>query len=266
MKPSKLSDSHTGNTGHPLLHQITCYCDDLLDSKNFEDYPGAVNGLQMENNGSVTRIGAAVDATEATIRKSISQGIDLLFVHHGLFWSPSHPWTEKRYLLLKLMMENNLAVYSSHLPLDAHPLIGNNILLSKAIGLQRIKPFYKSGARMLGFQGTLKIDREDLRQSLISVLEGPVHLVPGGVAACQKIGVVTGGAGSELRKAAAEGIDTFITGEGPHWSFGVAEELGLNVFYGGHYATETFGVKSLAAKIARKFSLPWMFIDHPTGL
>ncbi len=91
-------------------------------------------------------------------------------------------------------------------------------------------------------------------------------IIPGGQAVCKKIGVVTGGAGAELKQAAAEGVDTFITGEGPHWTFALAEELGLNVFYGGHYATETFGVKALAAELSKKFKVPWTFLDHPTGL
>ena len=83
---------------------------------------------------------------------------------------------------------------------------------------------------------------------------------------CERIGVVTGGAGGDLKQAADEGVDTFITGEGPHWTFALAEELGVNVLYGGHYATETFGVKALAAELSKKFKLPWTFVDHPTGL
>jgi putative NIF3 family GTP cyclohydrolase 1 type 2 len=83
---------------------------------------------------------------------------------------------------------------------------------------------------------------------------------------CRRIGVVTGGAGGDLKMAAAEGVDAFITGEGPHWTYALAEDLGLNVFYAGHYATETFGVKALAAYLSQKFRVPWKFLDHPTGL
>jgi putative NIF3 family GTP cyclohydrolase 1 type 2 len=92
------------------------------------------------------------------------------------------------------------------------------------------------------------------------------QIIPGGPEICRRIGVVTGGAGGELQMAADAGVDTFITGEGPHWTYALAEELGVNVLYGGHYATETFGVKALAADLARKFKLPWTFLDHPTGL
>jgi putative NIF3 family GTP cyclohydrolase 1 type 2 len=91
-------------------------------------------------------------------------------------------------------------------------------------------------------------------------------IIPGGKDICKTIGIVTGGAGAELKSVAAEGVDTFITGEGPHWTYALAEELGVNVFYGGHYATETFGVKALAAELLKKFKVPWNFLDHPTGL
>jgi putative NIF3 family GTP cyclohydrolase 1 type 2 len=93
-----------------------------------------------------------------------------------------------------------------------------------------------------------------------------VKVLPGGPTLCRNVGVVTGGAGSHLKQAVEEGIDTFITGEGPHWTFALAEELGINVIYGGHYATETFGVKALAAEVSRKFGVPWTFLDHSTGL
>jgi putative NIF3 family GTP cyclohydrolase 1 type 2 len=94
----------------------------------------------------------------------------------------------------------------------------------------------------------------------------PVKVIPGGPAVCERIGVVTGGAGQELKQAAVEGVDTYITGEGPHWTYAMAEELGVNVLYGGHYATETFGVRALASHLSNKFRVPWAFLDYPTGL
>jgi putative NIF3 family GTP cyclohydrolase 1 type 2 len=91
-------------------------------------------------------------------------------------------------------------------------------------------------------------------------------VIPAGPPVCRRIGVVSGGAGDDLQKAAAEGVDTFVTGEGQHWTYALAEDLGLNVLYGGHYATETFGVKALAAHLSARFKVPWTFLDHPTGL
>ncbi len=249
------------------LSKIVAYCDTTLRTSGFQDYDGAVNGLQMENSGSVTRIAATVDASLATVRLAIAAGADLLVVHHGLFWSPTHPWTGKRRELLELLVRHNLAVYSSHLPLDAHPRLGNNILLAEALGLRGRRPFFLAKGQMVGWQFRARVTRTDLAGRLQAALGGKAPTVlPGGPEKCQRIGVVTGGAGAEVRQAAAEGVDTFITGEGPHWTYALAEELGVNVFYGGHYATETFGVQALAAELAAKFHLPWSFLDHPTGL
>lgn len=248
------------------LSALARYADGVLKTGEFTDWPGAVNGLQVSNRGMVTRIAAAVDASLTTARMALAEKADLLVVHHGLFWGPSHPWTGRRYELIRELVEGNLAVYSSHLPLDAHPTLGNNALLAKAIGLRNLKPFFFEKGRQLGMRGELKVTRSQLLKRLENATGVAAKLLPGGSERCQRIGIVTGGAGAEMRIAAAEGVDTFITGEGPHWTYVMAEDLGLNVFYGGHYATETFGVKALAAHLSRKFSIPWVFLDHPTGL
>jgi putative NIF3 family GTP cyclohydrolase 1 type 2 len=122
------------------------------------------------------------------------------------------------------------------------------------------------GIIFLGVRGKLSVSRDELAARISKATGAPVKVLPGGAAKCSQVGIVTGGAGAEMKIAAAEGVDTFVTGEGPHWTYALAEDLKLNVFYGGHYATETFGVKALAAHLAKKFSLPWNFIDHPTGL
>ncbi len=248
------------------LERIVRYCDKLLRTGEIQDYDGAVNGLQMENRGTVTRIAAAVDASLATVRLALAAKADLLVVHHGLFWGGSHPWTGKRCELLRLLLENNLAVYSSHLPLDCHPRLGNNVLLCAALGFTKLKPFFYDKGRYLGFQTLSRLTREELQRRLTAAVEVSPKLLPGGPAICHRIGVVTGGAGGELKLAASEGVDTFVTGEGPHWTFPLAEEVGVNVFYAGHYATETFGVKALAAELSRKFKVAWTFVDHPSGL
>jgi dinuclear metal center YbgI/SA1388 family protein len=248
------------------LTAIVKHCDRILRTKEIGDYDGAVNGLQVENRGTVTRIAATVDASLATVKLAVAAKADLLIVHHGLFWSPSHPWTGKRHELLRLLIENNLAVYSSHLPLDAHPKLGNNAQLCAALGLRNLKPFFFSHGQHIGFQFRQKISRDDLAKRLHRATGEKPLLIPGGKKVCGRIGVVTGGAGGDLKLAAEEGVDTFITGEGPHWTYALAEELGVNVFYAGHYATETFGVKALAEELSKKFKLPWTFLDHPTGL
>ena len=248
------------------LKTIVTHCDKILRTAEISDYDGAVNGLQMKNSGGVTRLAAAVDASLATIKLAIAAKADLLIAHHGLFWSQSHPWTGKKYELLQLLLENDLAVYSSHLPLDVHQRLGNNAQLAAALGLKNLKPFFHSHGQDIGLQTRQKISRAELAKKLERATGVKPKIIPGGKEICERIGIVTGGAGGDLKIAAAAGVDTFITGEGPHWTYALAEELGVNVFYGGHYATETFGVKALAAELSKKFKLSWTFVDYPTGL
>src|SRR5438552_1289926 len=139
------------------LSVIVRHCDRLLRTGEIKDYDGAANGLQVENNGSITRVGAAVDASLSSIRRAIALRTDLLIVHHGLFWTPSHPWTGTQYDLLRLLVESNLAVYSSHLPLDAHPRLGNNAQLCAALGFKKLKPFFRYKDQFIGFQLNTKI-------------------------------------------------------------------------------------------------------------
>jgi dinuclear metal center YbgI/SA1388 family protein len=248
------------------LKTIVAHCDRMLRTAEIKDYERAANGLQVENRGTVTRIAATVDASLATIKLAIRAQADLLIVHHGLFWGASHPWTGKRYKLLQLLLKHNVAIYSSHLPLDAHPKLGNNAELCAALGLKKLRPFFFDHGQHLGFQSNQRISRSELGLRLQRATGDKPLIIPGGSDTCRRVGVVTGGAGGDLKKAADEGVDTFITGEGPHWTYAMAEELGINVLYGGHYATETFGVKALAAHLSQKYKLPWTFLDHPTGL
>lgn len=248
------------------LAEIVCDCQRILQPETFSDWEGAVNGLQVENSGAVTRIAAAVDASLATIKLAVAAGADLLIVHHGLFWSTTAPWTGKRREMMELLIKNNLAVYSSHLPLDAHRRLGNNAQICAALGFKNLKPFFFERGSFLGWQTRQKISRHELSGRLRKILGRAPLLLAGGSETCERIGVVSGGAGAELRLAAKEGVDTYITGEGPHWTHAAAEDCGLNVFYGGHYATETFGVKALAALLAKKYRVPWRFLDHPSGL
>ncbi len=248
------------------LQPIVQHCDQLLRLHDIADFDGAHNGLQVENDGRITRIAAAVDASLATLHAAAAQKADLLLVHHGLFWSPRVPWTGHQRELMLALIASNIAVYSAHLPLDAHPRLGNNARLCAALGLRTLRPFYWEKGRPIGYQTRTAISRKELTAQLAKAVGTPPIVLPGGPAICRRIGVVTGGAGSGLRQAAAEGVDTFITGEGPHWTHSLAEELGVNVLYGGHYATETFGVKALAAHLSKKFRVPWVFVDRPSGL
>ncbi len=248
------------------LSKLTGYLDRTLKIKAIEDWSNAFNGLQIASQGKVRKIGAAVDACESSIRAAVKSGVNFLIVHHGLFWQGTQPLTGAHYRKIKFAMDHELAIYSAHLPLDVHPAYGNNALLCKALGFKKTEPFFFQKNQFLGLKTKQGIDRDLLVRRAEKALGTPVKLCPGGPQKAQRIGVVTGGAGSEIFRAAAEGVDTYITGEGPHWSYTAAEELGVNVIYGGHYATETFGVKAIAEHLSGRFKLPWEFIHHPTGL
>ncbi|MBB5350366.1 dinuclear metal center YbgI/SA1388 family protein [Haloferula luteola] len=250
----------------PDLADVCEWMDRELRIREIPDYSGAVNGLQLENDRPVLRVAAAVDASLPVMEEAVRQDVDLLVVHHGLFWQGARPLVGGNYRKWKTAIEGGLAVYSAHLPLDVHGEWGNNILLAQAIGLQVTGSFLEWKGLPIGLLGEMESHREDLRKRLETAVAGPVHVCPGGPEDLGLVGLCTGGAGSQIAEAAERGVRTLITGEGPHWSFPLAEELGVNVFYAGHYATETFGVRRLVAELGRKFSLETQFLDHPSGL
>jgi dinuclear metal center YbgI/SA1388 family protein len=248
------------------LQDVVSFANELLEVAEIEDYPGAVNGLQLENRGTVAKIGAAVDASTRTIELAIDESVDLLVVHHGMFWGGVSPVTGPVYRRLAKAMEAGVAIYSVHLPLDFHPNLGNNVLLAEALELAPVTPFWFVKGRAQGCLATISLELDELVRRAERVLGRKIWCCPAGPSRTQRIGIITGGAGSHIVEVAAEGVDTFLTGEGPHHTFVLAEELGINLLYGGHYATETFGVKRLAARLAERFNLQWTFLDHPSEL
>ncbi|MEM7384494.1 MAG: Nif3-like dinuclear metal center hexameric protein [Verrucomicrobiota bacterium] len=250
------------------LKDLDAFLKTYLEIDRIPDYPPALNGLQVANHsGEVTRMAAAVDACLPVIESAAAAGAQLLLVHHGLFWNGIQPIRDAAYQKLKTAFDHDLAIYSAHIPLDVHPDLGNNALLTRALGLTEVEPFFEWKGIQLGLRGRWEGSREALREKLSTAVGGsPVHLSPGGPESVRDVGVITGGAGGEVAAMAREGIDTFITGEGPHHTYALAEECGINLLYGGHYATETFGVKALTEKLANDFSLDHLFIDHPSGL
>ena len=250
----------------PELAVIVRYANELLRVPEIEDYANALNGLQLENDGSVKKIGAAVDASGAVFQLAVAREIDLLVVHHGLFWQGLQPLTGPHFRAVKLAAAHNLALYSAHLPLDFHPTLGNNALLAAALGLEKTGPFLEVKGRPIGLRAETDLRRDELLAKLEESLGGSVRCIGAGPMEVKRVGLVTGGAGGEIYHAAGQGIDSYITGEAPHWAAVAAEELGINLFLGGHYATETFGVKALAVNLSERFDVPWEFIDRPTGL
>ena len=248
------------------LSEIVNYTNDFLRIREIGDWDNALNGLQIENSGDVTKIGASVDASTRVLAAASKQHVDLLIVHHGLFWPGLQPVTGVLRRQLKLAFENNIALYSAHLPLDLHPELGNNAQLAAALGLKTNQPFFEEKGQLIGLKARASLPREELDRRLQKALNGSVKAFMFGPKKTGTIGIITGGAGSEIYKVAQEGIDTFITGEAPHWAAVAADEIGMNLLLGGHYATEVFGVKALAAHLSKRFKIPSAFIDSPTGM
>ncbi len=263
--------TQAGEQGVPL-GTIAGHLDALLRTADVPDYPGAVNGVQVENRAVITRVAVAVDASLRTISGAVASGANLLVVHHGLFWSGVQPLRGRVYERFQLLFAHDVAVYSSHLPLDLHPKLGNNALLARALGLDPTESFARYQSISVGVMGNADMDTASLaaRAAELARADGGA-LVTVGVTSDRRTrrwALCTGaGASSDtLREAAAAGVDTLIVGEGPHHTAVEAEELGIAVLYAGHYATETLGVRALGAELEREFALPWTFIAAPTGL
>lgn len=248
------------------LEQLLRFLDDFLGVDEFPDFEGARNGLQVESPADVEHLAVAVDVSEATIEGAVDSGADLLLVHHGLFWGGLGPVTGRVYRKLSNLIENEVGLYSVHLPLDAHPRVGNAAVLSRELGLDLDEPFGRFREATVGWAGSASVGRDELQGRMEELLGRPVRVIPGGGEEIRRVAVVTGSGGSFIGEAADAGMDALITGEGKHHDYVEATELGVNVFYGGHYATETWGVRALAGHLEDVFSLSWTFIDEPSGL
>ncbi|MEX2582282.1 MAG: Nif3-like dinuclear metal center hexameric protein [Gemmatimonadota bacterium] len=248
------------------LQEIASHFDELLRTRDIPDHPAALNGVQVECEAGISRVALAVDATQATIEEAIRGDANLLVVHHGLFWDGAQPLTGRRYRRVRALIAADVGLYSSHLPLDVHPELGNNVGLARELGIELSGTFGGSNGPPLGVWGELQIRREALAARLDEVLGGRVKMVPGGPERIERVGVITGGAGSKVAAARAAGLDTFITGEGAHHHYFDAAEGGVNLFLGGHYATEVWGLRALQEHIEQELGLECFFIDRPTGL
>src|SRR5215510_3650819 len=211
------------------LSNLVSYADRFLRVGDVGDWDNALNGLQIENSGRVTRIGAAVDASRLVLTEAAKRNIDFLIVHHGLFWPGLQPVRGALHRQLRIAFENDVALYSAHLPLDIHPRVGNNAQLVAALGLKSAQPFLEEKGQPVGLKIRVSLQRSELVRKLQKALNGPAKLFDFGPKQTRALGVVTGAAGSEIYRVADEGIDTFITGEAPHWAAFAAEELGMNI-------------------------------------
>ncbi|AWT35271.1 GTP cyclohydrolase 1 type 2 [Deinococcus arenae] len=259
--------SLTPTRGEVPRDTLVRWLNEYLNVTAFQD--PSLNGLQIEGTGTVRRVAVAVDSSLKTIQHAADSGADLLITHHGLFWGDplalSGPHRER--VRTALMADLNL--YVSHIPLDAHPVVGNNAMIAQALTLQHTEPFGEWAGGKIGIAGELPFEQslQDFADR-VQKLTGEICLVHGGGRSptVRRLGVLSGSGAGSIAEAAAMGLDTLLTGEPEHKHFHDAFEYGVNVIYAGHYETEVFGVRALAARLEDEFGLAWQFLHHPTGL
>lgn len=261
------------SAGRTRLSEVVAYLDKLLETSATPDYPNSFNGLQLSNSGFVTKVAAAVDFSARTVSATISEKANLLIVHHGMFWAGAQPITEKVYQRLYDLFDADVAVYSSHLPLDRHARFGNNVLLAKQFGLEALQPFANFKDIYIGVQGISDIPTSTLVRrakrfarahggDVVSTDTSDANQVTRRWALCTGAGA----SAETLNEAASDGVDTLIVGEGPHWTAVDAADRGITIIYVGHYASETLGVFALADEVSQRFQLGCTKISAPTGL
>lgn len=251
---------------------IAARLDVLLRTAEIPDYPGALNGLQISSRRDVRRIASAVDFSSATVDETIRLGADLLLVHHGMFWGGPQPLVGPAYERVAKLITHDVAVYSSHLPLDVDPEIGNNVLLAKRLCLTPSEGFVRYKTIEVGVSGTSAVSTLTLvdgARALANEFGGNAVVTPFAPDRVTRRWGICTGAGADtdtIREALQRGIDTMIVGEGPHHTAVQARDHGLVIIYAGHYATETLGVQALGERIANELGIESRFIDAPTGL
>lgn len=254
------------------VYVIADRLDTLLRTTEIPDYPGAVNGLQFGNRRDITRIATAVDFSSRTVRAAVAASAHMLLIHHGMFWVGIQPITGVVYERYAALVANDIAVYSSHLPLDLHPEVGNNALLARRLGLVPTSSFARYKTIEVGLSGVADMSTAELVNKASDLAReggGRVTVTPFPPGHRTRAWAACTGAGADsdtIREASVRGIDTLIVGEGPHHTAVQAQDLGIVVIYAGHYATETLGVRALGDLVANEFGIESTFLDLPTGL
>lgn len=249
--------------------ELAAYFNSLLSIEQWSGIDSSLNGLQVDNSGvEVKKIAFAVDACAETFARAVFCGAQALFVHHGLFWGRVERVSGSLRNRIKFLFDNDLALFAAHLPLDAHPKLGNNAVLAEKLGFTNIEPFGLYHGKKIGFKGVLAkpLSIEEAAQKINFNGQPPAALLPFGKKLCKTCAVISGGAAMEASQAIYEEIDLYVTGECGHSVYHLAQEAKLNMLSGGHYATEVWGVRRLAEKIHTDLDLETEFIDVPTGL
>lgn len=244
------------------LTRIVKYLNETLSTDKFND--SANNGLQVENSGTVTKVCCGVDASLEFFEAALREKADLLICHHGISWGDSLRYiTNLNYKRLAFLVQNDMALYASHLPLDAHPQLGNNIRICRALGLKGVKKFGNYRGQLIGYEGHFPapVKYSRFKNMVRQTVGGEIESMDFGKENIRRVAVVSGNAEHELEEAALKGIDVYLSGEPGLVSYNLAREYGINAVFAGHYATELFGITALAGAISKKFKLPVRIID-----
>ena len=241
------------------LKHFTSTINELLDIESFKDY--APNGLQVEGKEKLKKIVTGVSATQALIEAAIKADADAILVHHGWFWEKEDPRIiGLKYRRLKLLMQNDISLLGYHLPLDAHPELGNNAQLAERLGIQVEGVMDEQGVGNFGRLAEYT-SLEALGEKIEASLQRKPLLVSGGDHAIRRVAWCSGGAQGWINKAVDAGVDAFISGEISEHTVHIARESGVHYIAAGHHATERYGIKALGEHIAAKFGLLCEFID-----
>lgn len=240
-----------------------------LPLADFSRIDGSRNGLQVERrNPEIRRVATAVDAAMETFERAVAAGADLLFVHHGLFWGREQVLTGDHYARIRYLLDHDLALYAVHLPLDAHLSLGNNAGMAERLGLQNVEPFGLVKGTPIGVAGEFgaAMTITEVVETLFGDMAEPLAVLPFGPADIRTVGLISGGAPLEVDQAIDQGLDLYITGDANHIAYHRCREAGINAIFGGHYATEVWGVQRVGARLTAETDLEVSFVDVPTGL
>lgn len=250
----------------PAVRDVVRFLNRELRTDRFGD--SSNNGLQVENSGRLRRVVCGVDASLALFEEAARRKADLIVCHHGLSWGDSlKRITGLRRGRLAFLLGHDMALYASHLPLDAHPRHGNNAGLARALGLRTLQPFCEYHGQVIGLRGRLPrpLPFADF-EALVARATGcrAPQSMAFGPPVVRTVGVVSGGAAPEVEQAGELGLDAYVSGEPGHCAWHVAREHAIHAVFAGHYATEVFGVRTLADLIRRRFKVPAEFVDLPS--
>jgi len=251
------------------MHDFDRWAREVLELERFRAADDSLNGIQVDRSDTPLRkMAFAVDACLETIRRAKEAGAQALFVHHGLFWGKPLPLSGSLRQRVLELLTGDLALYACHLPLDAHPELGNNAVLARMLGLKDIEPFGEYHGLAIGCKGNFEkpLSLDEALRRVLSAGDPPRALYPFGPERIRSVGIVSGGAAFESLQAIEQGLDLYLTGEPSHSIYHTVMEEGLNVIAAGHYATEVHGVQAVAERAARELGIETVFIEFPTGL